>query len=68
MSVSSIGSAQTDPSVLAAQQAEQAEAKTASGRDVKNDHDGDDNGAAASSGPSLNLNGQTVGTIISKTA
>ncbi len=70
MSVSSIGSSNSNlsysPPVKA--QAEAAEAQQA-GRDVRNDGDADDGGGAIKEpAPTVNLNGQTVGTHINTSA
>ncbi|KFB75690.1 hypothetical protein [Candidatus Accumulibacter cognatus] len=70
MSVSSIGSSSSNlsysPAVKA--QAEAVEAQQA-GRDVGNDVDTDDGGAAVKEpAPTVNLNGQTVGTRINTSA
>jgi len=77
MSVSSIGSSSSNlsysPAVKA--QAEAVEAQQAgrdvgkAGRDVGNDGDADDGGAAVKEpAPTVNLNGQSVGTIINTSA
>ena len=66
MSVNSVSASQPNQSAYATQKTEQSEAKVPGGGDVKNDHDKDD--VAPSSGPSLNPSGQTVGTLISKSA
>lgn len=69
MPVNNVGSSSpVDPSVYAAQPAERAEAKGAGGREVKNDHDGDDRASAVGAGSSTNFSGQTVGLVINKTA
>ncbi|HRF12449.1 MAG: hypothetical protein ABTS16_19025 [Candidatus Accumulibacter phosphatis] len=70
MSVSSIGSSSSASSYSPAvkPQAEAAETQRA-GRDVRNDGDADDGGTAVKApAPTVNLNGQTVGTRINTSA
>ena len=65
MSVSSIGSSSA---AYAPAVRPQAEAQAA-GRDVKNDGDSDDGGAAVkASAPTVNLSGQAVGKLVNVSA
>lgn len=64
MSVSAVGSTAGSPAVYSVQQPEQVEAKTSGGRDVRNDHDGDDGTPAPAA--SSNASGQPIGTTISR--
>ena len=62
MSVGSVSSASSTANEI-------GEAKVG-GRDVKNDHDGDDSGAAAAAPPlgNVNASGQQIGLVINKSA
>lgn len=69
MSVSSISSSNTAYASAVRPQAEAGEAQRA-GREVRSDGDSDDGGSAASKSPapSVNLDGQSVGKLITTSA
>jgi hypothetical protein len=68
MSISSISSSNAGYAAQIKQQPEAGEAQKA-GREVKNDGDKDDQSAAVKApAPTVNLNGQTVGSLINAIA